>query len=51
MLMKTIFAVALFVCQSVLAQGRILVSLLKVTGASQTINELMSVGPEYDFFL
>jgi hypothetical protein len=48
--MKTIVAVALLVRHSVLAQGRMLVSLLPVTGASQTIDELMSIRPEYDFF-
>lgn len=50
LLMKTIVAVALLVRHSVLAQGRMLVSLLPVTGASQTIDELMSIRPEYDFF-
>lgn len=49
--METTLAVALFVCHSVLAQGRMLVTLLPITRAFQTFNELVSISPEYDFFL
>ena len=46
--METTLTVALLVRYSVLAQGRMLVILLPITRAFQTINELMSVSPEYD---
>ena len=48
--MKTILAIALFVRYSVLAQGHMLVSFLPVTGTFQTIDELVSIRPKYDFF-
>jgi hypothetical protein len=48
--MEAELAHALLECQSVLAQGRMLVSLLIITGASQTLYELVSLGPEYERF-
>jgi hypothetical protein len=48
--MKTILAIALSVRYSVLAQGRMLVSFLPVTGAFQTIDELVSIRPGIYFF-
>jgi hypothetical protein len=48
--MEAELAHALLERQSVLAQGRMLVSLLIITGASQTLYELVSLGPEYERF-